>query len=520
MTLSSWIERQADFRPEKCAIRFAGKDLSYAEFAGDVNRLADALAAELNVQPGDRVAYLGLNSPELIVLLFACARMGAILVPLNWRLADPELVHVLQHSSPRSLFVEPGFAGQVENFSDDIKAVSRVAYGDDRDGWIGYAGLLESGSTTFQPGKETNGSDPVLLCYTSGTTGKPKGALLSKSTLDWNAVNATHMHNLTSDDVILTALPMFHVGGLNIQTLPALHAGATVVIHDRFQVDAFFTAIERDGITLTLLVPTVVDTLVNDPRWDTTDFSKLRMMSVGSTVVPEQMVRAVGERGVPLVQVYGSTETAPIAAYMPFRQTMEHPASTGKPAMHCEIRLVDENGDDVATGEKGEILVRGPNVMTGYWNDIEATNAAFTDGWFHTEDIAHFDSDGFLYVDGRITDMIISGGENIYPAAIEEVLKQCPDLREVAVVGRRDDHWGEVVVAVVVPKGDLRDAERILQFCEGRIARFETPREVIFVDELPRNAMGKIVKEGLQDTILQCERNKTRANEKRTSSRP
>ena len=331
---------------------------------------------------------------------------------------------------------------------------------------------------------------------------EPKGALLSNNALAWNAVNATHMHDLTSEDVILTILPMFHVGGLDIQTLPALHAGATVVIHERFVTDAFFDALARDDITLTLLVPTIMHTLINDPRWTTADLSNLRMISVGSTIVPEQMVRAVGARGVPLVQVYGSTETAPIAAYMPVRETAERPASTGKPAMHCEIRLVDDDGRDVPVGEKGEILVRGPNVMTEYWNDPEATRAAFTDGWFHTEDIAHCDSDGFLYVDGRSKDMIISGGENVYPAAVENVLSECADLSEVAVVGRPDDYWGEIVVAVVVPSGANRDAGKILSFCEGRIANFEIPREVVFVDRLPRNAMGKIEKDEVRTMVL------------------
>ena len=501
MTLSGWIERQADFRPDKCAIRFNGCNLSYAELASSINRLADALKRELGHGHGDRIAYLGLNSPEMIVLLFACARIGAILVPMNWRLADPEHIHTLNHSKPGSIFVMPGFVEQVENIRPQVGPLARITFGEARDGWISFRTLLSAGSAAA-PGMNENLADPVLLCYTSGTTGKPKGALLTKNALVWNAVNATHMHNLTSDDVILTVLPMFHVGGLDIQTLPALHAGATVVIQDRFDADAFYTAIEQDGITLTLLVPTVVDTLINDPRWESADFSRLRMISVGSTVVPEEMVRTVGERGVPLVQVYGSTETAPIAAYMPFRQTMRKPASTGKPAMHCEIRLVDESGRDVAKGEKGEILVRGPNVMAGYWNDPEATDAAFTDGWFHTEDVAHFDDDGFLYVDGRIKDMIICGGENIYPAAIEEVLKKCPELSDVAVIGRPDDHWGEVVVAVVVAKGDERDANKIIQFCEGRIAHFETPREVVFVDELPRNAMGKVVKEALHESIL------------------
>lgn len=504
MNLSHWIERQADFVPERCAIRFAGNDLSYAELAQKINQLADSLANQIGVSHGDRVAYLGLNSPEIIILLFACARLGAVMVPLNWRLAEPEHVCMLRQSEPCAIFAGAKFIEHIEGLGLDIGAMSRITYGTSRKGWIEYDALISLGSTSFQPGGDTHADDPVLLCYTSGTTGQPKGALLSNNAIAWNAVNATHMHDLTSEDIVLTVLPMFHVGGLDIQTLPALHAGATIVIHQRFETEAFFDALEQDGITLTLLVPTIVHTLINDPRWEAADLSKLRMISVGSTIVPEHMVRAVGGRGVPLVQVYGATETAPIAAYMPHRETTARPASTGKPAMHCEIRLVDEDGRDVAVGEKGEILVRGPNVMTEYWRDPEATRAAFTDGWFHTEDIAHRDSDGFLYVDGRSKDMIITGGENVYPAAIENVLIECTELREVAIVGRPDDYWGEVVVAVVVPQGASRDAGNILSFCEGRIARFETPREVIFVDQLPRNAMGKVEKQALREMVLQA----------------
>jgi fatty-acyl-CoA synthase len=502
MNVSNWIERQADFGPERCAIRFAGEDLSYSVIAQKVNRLADSLANRLDVSSGDRIAYLGLNTPEMIILLFACARVGAVLMPLNWRLAAPEHVYMLQQAAPRALFVTTEFVAYVDEIGADIGSVSLIAYGNAGNGWLSYDTLLAQGSASYQPIVDTHADDPVLLCYTSGTTGEPKGALLSNSAIEWNAVNATHMHDLTGDDVVLTVLPMFHVGGLDIQTLPALHAGATVVLHSRFEPGLFFDAIEQDGITLTLLVPTAMHALMNDPRWQSADLSDLRIIGVGSTVVPQEMVRAVCERGVPLVQVYGSTETAPIAAYMPYREIIQKPASTGKPAIHCEIRLVDEDAREVVTGEKGEILVRGPNVMTEYWDNPEATTAAFTDGWFHTGDIGHFDNDGFLYVDGRIKDMIISGGENIYPAAIENVLSQCPDLSEVAVLGRPDEHWGEVVIAVVVANGEERDAERILSFCEGRIARFETPRQVIFVDELPRNAMGKVVKEALRETVL------------------
>jgi fatty-acyl-CoA synthase len=501
MDLSDWIRRQADFVPDKCAIRFANRDLSYADIESQVSQLSNALSNDLGVKRGDRVAYLGLNSPDVIVLLFACARAGAVLLPMNWRLAGPEHIHMLNNAKPSALFVQAEFVQHVDDLNLHVGSIKRISYGHAREGWIEYDNLNAGGCAACRAEEAPDPDDPVLLCYTSGTTGDPKGAVLSNNALAWNAVNSTHMHDLTSDDVILTVLPMFHVGGLDIQTLPALHAGATVVIQDRFEPEAFFDAIEQDGITLTLLVPTVVHTLMSDPRWESTNLSNLRMISIGSTVVPEEMVRAVGARGVPLVQVYGSTETGPIAAYMPYRETMQRPASTGKPAMHCEIRLVDENCHDVETGEKGEILVRGPNVMTGYWDDPEATEAAFSDGWFHTEDIAHWDSDGFLYVDGRIKDMIISGGENVYPAAIEKVLSQYPDLIEVAVVGRPDDHWGEVVVAVVVPKGDERDAGKLLGFCEGRIAHFEIPREVVFVDKLPRNAMGKVVKEALHEAV-------------------
>ena len=508
MNLSNWIDRQADFVPEKCALRFAGEDLSYAGLAQKVNRLSDVLAKQLDVNRGDRVAYLGFNSPDIIVLLFACARLGAVLLPLNWRLAQPEHVYMLNQADPRALFVQPEFIEHVEEIRPDIGSVSLIAYGKTRDGWLSYDALISQGSTTYRPDIDPHSDDPVLLCYTSGTTGKPKGALLSNNALAWNAVNATHMHDLTSEDVVLTILPMFHVGGLDIQTLPALHAGATVVIHERFETETFFEALEQDDITLTLLVPTIMHSLLSDPRWQTADLSRLRMISIGSTIVADTLVREVGARGVPLVQVYGSTETAPIAAYMPVRETSARPASTGKAAMHCDIRLVDEDGHDVAVGEKGEILVRGPNVMTEYWMDPEATRAAFTDGWFHTEDIAHCDSDGFLYVDGRTKDMIISGGENVYPAAVENVLGECEGVLEVAVVGRPDDYWGEIVVAVVVANPAEQDAKKILSFCEGRIAHFETPREVIFVDRLPRNAMGKVEKEELREMAMQIAANK------------
>jgi fatty-acyl-CoA synthase len=239
-----------------------------------------------------------------------------------------------------------------------------------------------------------------------------------------------------------------------------------------------------------------------DSRWATTRAPELRMIAVGSTVVPPALVTEVCEWGAPLVQVYGATETAPIAAYTPPQDAVRKPASTGKVAAHCEIRIIDRDGNTLGPDEKGEILVRGPNVMTEYWHDTEATTAAFSGKWFHTEDMGHFDEEGFLYVDGRLKDMIISGGENIYPAVIENLLAECEEVEEVAVVGRPDDYWGEVAVAVIVAADGYEiDSEQILQYCQDRIAHFSCPREVVVKNQLPRNAMGKVLKEELRALV-------------------
>ena len=241
---------------------------------------------------------------------------------------------------------------------------------------------------------------------------------------------------------ILTTLPLFHVGGLNNQTTPALRMGCTVVLHPKFEVEATFDAIERERITLTVLVPAQLEAMMAHPRWSSADFSSLRMITSGSMIVPERLIRAVHARGVPLVQVYGSTETCPIAACQKAADAQRKIGSAGRAAAHCEVRIVDDDGHDVAPGASGEILVRGPNVMSGYWNDRQATDAVLVDGWFHTGDMGHLDADGYLYVDGRRKDMIISGGENIYPAEIENLLMESPDIAEASVVGWPDAALG------------------------------------------------------------------------------
>jgi fatty-acyl-CoA synthase len=498
MDLSDWIERQAAFAPDKAALVVPGRRLSYADLADAIGRTAAALAAA-GVGAGDRVAHLGYNGAEQLCLLFACARLRALFVPLSWRLAPPEHRAMLADCGPRVLVVADPFVEPTAGVLGPVATATRIAIGAVREGWLAWDDFVAPGMPPARSAAGSGDAAPVLLCYTSGSTGQPKGVVLAQRALFYNAVNSMHMHDLVSGDIVLTTLPLFHVGGLNIQTLPALHCGATVVLHPRFEPSAFIDALARDGITLTVLVPAQLEALAREARWPTADLSRLRAIATGSTIIGEAFVRKNLHRGVPLLQVYGATETCPIAAYQRSDDAAGHPGSVGKPALHCDLRLVDGAGRDVAAGATGEILVRGPNVMDGYWNKPRESAEALASGWYHTGDVAHADADGFLYVDGRHRDVIISGGENVYPAEIENVLADCPAIAEVAVVGRPDERWGEAVVAVVVPaRGVAITREEVCALLDGRVARYKHPRDVVFAANLPRTALGKVKRDELK----------------------
>jgi fatty-acyl-CoA synthase len=489
MDLSHWIERHARFAPRAVAIRFEGAEIGYAELAQRIERAAAALA-QMGVKRGDAIAWLGMNHPAALVLLFACARLGAMLAPLNWRLAPPEHERVLADCPPRVLIVEPAFAEHARAIGSatpatDIAAVERGAAG--------------------SPPRVGDENTPLLLCYTSGSTGAPKGVVLTQKALAWNAVNSTHMHDLTSTDRVLTTLPMFHVGGMNIQTTPALHAGASVSLHAKFDPQAALDAIERERITLTVLVPAQLEAMMQLPRWSSADLSSLRVISTGSTIVSEAFVRKASARGVPVIQVYGSTETCPIAAYVRAADALRKAGSAGQPALHCEVKVVGDDGQELPAGRDGEILVRGPNVAAGYWNAPNETAQTFVDGWYHSGDLGHFDDEGHLYVVARKKDLIISGGENIYPAEVESVLLECPAVAEACVVGRPEARWGEAVVAAVVLKPGCRMTEtEALALFQGRIARYKHPREVRFMERLPRSALGKVQKEAVRAAVSEA----------------
>ncbi|MDA1097461.1 MAG: long-chain-fatty-acid--CoA ligase [Proteobacteria bacterium] len=500
MDISHWISHWADWQGARTAVHFAGRDISYGEMDGRVRRLAAMLQQQLDVGHGDRLAHLGYNSPELLELLFACAHLGAMLVPLNWRLAPPEHAWILRHCEPKAIFVEADFHRHLDCLGAEVPAVRKIAYGPaPGTDWRSYGELLAAAKTDRLVAAGSL-ADPVTIVYTSGTTGRPKGAVLTQEAIFYNAVNAIAAQDITGQDHVLTVLPMFHVGGMNIQTTPAIHAGARITILPRFNAGITLAAIERRKPTIFLAVPAMAMALTADPDWAGVDLSSLRLVGLGSSAVPEAVLRAFLDRGVPATQVYGLTESAPVAICLPVADAWSRMGSCGKSALHCQARIVDDNGEPVAAGMRGEIVLAGRNLFREYWRDEAGTADAFTGGWFHTGDIGHQDGDGYYYVDERKKDVVISGGENIYPAELENILADCPELAEAAVVGRPDPRWGEIPVAcVVVQPGSVIQGADILALFEGRLAHYKHPRAVIFMAALPRNAMGKVEKFTLRE---------------------
>ena len=470
--------------PDSPAISFAGSTISFAELESQVAAMAGWLVRG-GIAAGDRIAVYARNHPESFITLFAASRIGAMMVPLNWRLSEEELAWQMQDAAPAMLLHGVDFADMAARLAKTVSCRT-VAIGDD------LAAARKDYVLAAEDGAGSADAE-LLLVYTSGTTGRPKGAVLDQAAMHANAAMSHHAYAMAADDVVLNILPLFHVGGLNIQPLPALLLGAHVVIQDSFDPAQVLRIIRDAAVTQVTVVPTILGALLASDGWEDADLATLRMMAIGSTDVPVALIEAVHQRGVPVVQVYGATETSPTAIYQTAEIATATVGSIGRAGRACEIRITGPDGGELPAGEVGEIWVRGANILTRYWNNDAASAESITDGWFHTGDMARVDDDGLYWFADRLKHVIISGGENIYPAELERVLADFAGLAEFAIVGREDARWGQVPVVVAVRADSSLTAEDVLAHFNDRIASFKRPKDVVFVEALPRNALGKIV---------------------------
>ncbi len=489
MLVGDWLAKRELLTPDKVALIDAatGERRTYREWNARATAAAHLLRERLGVQKGDRVAVLAANSPEYLDLLFAVGKLGAILVPLNWRLTVRELEVILRDCAPKVLFHDDAY---VEN----ARQVSALL-------GIPLARLSEqSESSAPVSTPDLTLEDPFLILYTSGTTGVPKGALLSHRMITWNCVNTEISWDLWGTDITPTFAPFFHSGGINVLTLPLVHKGGTVVLLPNSDPGAVLESIERERCTIVFAVPTVFQMMLEHPRFASTDLSSVRFCVTGGSSCPIPIIEGYFKRGVTFRQGYGLTEVGVNCFSLAPEDALRKAGSVGQPVFHSEARIVDDQDQDVGVDVVGELVLAGPHVCSGYWNRPEATAEAFRDGWWHTGDLARRDAEGYFYIVGRKKDMLISGGENIYPAEIEGLLATHPKIAEAAIIGVPDAKWGEVGRAVVVARpGETLTAEEVLAFCDGKLARYKIPKSVVFAPVLPRNAMGKVIKAELRE---------------------
>ncbi|WP_406471638.1 o-succinylbenzoate--CoA ligase [Streptomyces sp. NBC_01615] len=485
--LGSWPARRARKTPHRTALIHGDRGVSYAELYTRTTRLAQALRA-LGLRRGDRIAYLGPNHPAYLETLFAAGALGAVFVPLNPRLAGPEIAYQLGDSGAKVLVYAPSLAGLVAGLPGHTDVRTFLEVGER------YEELI-AGATDEPVDQPVTADDTCIIMYTSGTTGRPKGAMLTHGNLTWNAVNVLVDHDLIADERALVSAPLFHTAGLNMLTLPVLLKGGTCVLVESFDPAATLDLIERHRITFMFGVPTMFDQVARHPRWADADLSSLRILTCGGSPVPTPLIAAYQERGLTFLQGYGMTEAAPGTLFLDAEHAESKAGSAGVPHFFSDVRVVRPDFTPADVGETGEVVVRGPHVMPGYWGLPDETAAVFTDGWFRSGDAARIDEDGYVFIVDRIKDMIISGGENIYPAEIEDLLLAHPDIVECAVIGVADDKWGEVPRAVVVAReGVDLDPDAVLASLAGRLAKYKIPKSVVIADELPRTASGKLLK--------------------------
>lgn len=499
------ISKCAEAAPQSTALIYHDRETTYSELTATVASLA-AVLADNGVREGDRVAYTGFNSPTFLTTYLASSALGAVFVPVNFRLTEPEVQAILVDAGARVLISEPTHIGVVDAIAertfvtrfllvDDDPAVPAPDTTDSR--WASLSAALAAPHDPHPP-IPRKADDLAVLIYTSGTTGRPKGVMLTHGNIWWNGTNVDRVVDTRRTDVNLAVAPLFHIGGLNAFTIRNLVRGGTTVLHRSFDPAAVLADLVRYRVNQFFAVPAMFAALERTPGFSDADLSDLRAAVVAGAPVPPVLISNYARRGIDLQQAWGLTETAPFATYLPGELTNDKLGSAGIAMPHTEIRLVDPvSGVEVdEAGIRAEVWVKGPNVAAGYWRNPTATAEAFVTGsWFRSGDIGYRDDDGYLYIADRLKDMIISGGENVYPAEVEAVLTRHPKIVEVAVVGSSDERWGESVVAVVVAEdGTELTIDDVQSFAQSDLARYKLPRRMIQVDTMPRNASGKLDK--------------------------
>jgi fatty-acyl-CoA synthase len=501
MNVGEWPAKWANRYPNETCLRYGDLVLDRSEFNRRINRLAHALQ-EAGIRKGKRAAALMANSNVFLEMLFALSKIGGIMVPLNFRLAPPELEYILGDSEPEVLVYSPEFLPVVEQLRGRVPSIKRFlceteagaeqdeAYGD----WI--AGRDEDEPRVSE---EVDLETPHFIMYTSGTTGRPKGAVVRQGQTQWNAVNAIHMYVQTPPAVALCSAPLFHIGALHASATPALYAGQELVIQRFFDPSEALRLVEENRVTGMFGIPVMFLLMSQAPQFESTDFSSVQFFIAGGAPCPRPLIETYLAKGVMFNQGYGMTETATGVSALRTEDALRKLGSCGKPLFHTEVRIVDEKGNGISAGQMGEVLVKSPTVIKEYWRRPEETAQAIREGWLHTGDIGHFDQEGYLYLVDRRKDMYISGGENVYPAEVEDVIMGMPQVADCGVIGIPDEKWGEVGLAVVVkaPGAEVTE-EEVIDYCRGKLAGYKRPRKVAFTDALPRTLTGKILKKDLR----------------------
>ncbi|MRG92766.1 acyl-CoA synthetase [Polyangium spumosum] len=509
MYIGDWMERGERYFPESLAVVDVAKGergrFSYREMNRRANRLAGFLRDEAAVSKGDRVGILAMNGVEFLDAFFACAKLGAVLVPFNWRSHPREIAELVYQTEPKVMLFSDDFRagiGEIARLSPCASVKTWLHLdGEGIEGSLDYTTAVQARESRPVKNDAVEAEDIVCLLFTGGTTGLPKGAKISYRMIAWNTLN-TVIHELSRGDVTLTHTPMFHTGALFVYTLPLLTLGGTVVIMRKWTADDMLSLIEREKATLLFCVPTQYQMMMQSPRFESADLSSLRFLTSGGAPLPVPIIRAYREKhGVVFKQGFGMTEFGPGIFSMDPEYAETKAGSIGKPNYFIDARIVDDDNRPLPVGEVGELVLKGPSACSGYFNNPEASRASVDEeGFFHTGDMARVDEDGFYYIADRKKDMFISGGENVYPAEIEKVLYEHPAVAQVAVIGVADEKWGEVGRAIVVTKpGQTVTEEAILAHCRDNLAKYKVPRSVLFVDAMPISAAGKILKRELKE---------------------